>query len=337
VSEEDKDYRGYGWDYDSDWASPGESPPRLGCRLVGGRGLVHGGKERSRVTEDLPSGGGIGEGRYQHPPGIRKRRHASISPANLHRRNDRLLTLATPEDNNFAAAQGRRSPSAEGLTAVESSPSPTGLVFGPFSALRSFDDAAPGELAGEGWDSDADWGFRGPESGRSSPSIQGYASISPAPPPRSSHRLRTLAESLKALRPLPVSQQADLGAGSNGEGSDLAPSLGPSNRVQGPRKRLSSDCEPSLPDRTHSRAPGLRRKTPRDAASKEAKRGALGAKGHLMHPRRGNQTFGHQLAVHGLMRSGSCSARLIHPCSRIALRGHLPLACPSGPMSTPNA
>jgi len=239
---------------------------------------VHGGKERIRVTEDLPSGGGIGEGRCQHPPGIRKRRHASISPANLHRRNDRLLTLATPEDKDFAAAQGRRSPSAEGLMAVESSPS--------------------------------NWlGLR----------------------------LRTLAESLTALRPLPVSQQADLGAGSNGEGSDLAPSLGPSNRVQGPRKRLSSDCEPSLPDRTHSRAPGLRRKTPRDAASKEAKRGALGAKGHLMHPRRGNQTFGHQLAVHGLMRSGSCSARLIHPCSRIALRGHLPLACPSGPMSTPNA
>ena len=54
--------------------------------------------------------------------------------------------------------------------AAGSSPSPTGLVFGPFSALRPFDDAAPGELAGEGWDSDADWGFRGPESGRSSPS-----------------------------------------------------------------------------------------------------------------------------------------------------------------------
>ena len=206
-------------------------------------------------------------------PGIRKRRHASISPANLHRRNDRLLTLATPEDKDFAAAQGRRSPLAEGLTAVESSPSPTGLVFGPFSALRSFDDAAPGELAGEGWDSDADWGLRGPDSCHSSPNIRRHASHSPAPPPRSSHRLRTLAESLAALRPPPVSQQADLEAGSNGEGSVLAPPLRPSNRVQGTRKRLSSDCEPSLPDRTHSRAPGLRRKTPRDAASKEAKRG----------------------------------------------------------------
>ena len=30
ASEEDRDYRGYGWDYDSDWASPGESPPMGG-------------------------------------------------------------------------------------------------------------------------------------------------------------------------------------------------------------------------------------------------------------------------------------------------------------------
>ena len=28
--------------------------------------------------------------------------------------------------------------------------------LGPFSALRSFDDADPRELAGEGWDSDAE-------------------------------------------------------------------------------------------------------------------------------------------------------------------------------------
>jgi hypothetical protein len=229
-------------------------------------------------------------GLCQHPPGIRKRRHASISPANLHCRNDRLLTLSTPEDKDFAAAQGRKSPPAEGLTAVGSSPSPPGLVFGPFSALRSLDDANPGELAGEGWDSDADWGFRGPERGRSSPCIRRYASISPAPPPRSSHRLRTLSSSLTVLRPLPVSQQTELGVGSNGEGSDLASSLVPSNGVQGSRKRLSSDCEPSLPDHTHSRAPGLRRNTPRDAASKEAKRGASDAKGHFRHPRRVNRT-----------------------------------------------
>ena len=269
ASEEDRDYRGYGWDYDSDWASPGESPPR-GDRAVGERGTVHGGKERSRG---------------------RKRRHASISPANSHRRNDRFLTLASPEDKDFAPALGRESPSAEGLMVVESSPSPTGLVFGPFSALRSFDDAAPGELAGEGWDSDADWGFRGPDSGDSSPSIRRHASRSPAPPPRRSHRLQTLAESLAALRPPPASQQADLEAGSNGEGSALAPPLRQSNRVQGTRKRLSSDCEASLPDRTHSKAPGLRQSTPRDAASKETKRGAVGAKGYLKHPRRGQRTL----------------------------------------------
>jgi hypothetical protein len=61
-------------------------------------------------------------GRCKHPPGTRKRRHASISPANPHRRNNRLLTLATSEDRDFAVAQGRRSPPAEGLTAAESSP-----------------------------------------------------------------------------------------------------------------------------------------------------------------------------------------------------------------------
>ena len=37
--------------------------------------------------------------------------------------------------------------------------------LGPFSALRSFDDADPRELAGEGWDSDADWGYSYPEPG----------------------------------------------------------------------------------------------------------------------------------------------------------------------------
>ncbi len=86
ASEEDKDYRGY--------------PPRLGCRSVGGRGLVHGGKERSRVTEDLPSGGGIGE-------------HLQVNR----------------ERWDFAVAQGRRSPPKEEPTVAGSSPSPTGLVF----------------------------------------------------------------------------------------------------------------------------------------------------------------------------------------------------------------
>ena len=126
-SEEDKDYRGYGWDYDPDWAPRGESPPRLGCRSVGGRGPVQDGKERSRATGGLPFGGGIG-------------RHPQVSR----------------ECWDFAVAQGRRSPPKEEPTVAGSSPSPTGLVFGPFSALRPFDDTEPGELAGEGWSSDAD-------------------------------------------------------------------------------------------------------------------------------------------------------------------------------------
>ena len=53
---------------------------------------------------------------------------------------------------------------AEGGTRTRSSsPSSSRSDFGPFSALRSFDDADPRELAGESWDSDADWGFGGPE------------------------------------------------------------------------------------------------------------------------------------------------------------------------------
>jgi hypothetical protein len=132
---------GEGWDSDADWGfrGPGSgrsspSPPREE------RGHLMRTGEQSQSSL----------GRCQPPPGTRKLRHASISPANLHRHNNQLLTLATPEDRDFAVAQGRRSPPVEGLTAGGSSPSPTGLVFGPFSALRSFDDADPGELAGEG-------------------------------------------------------------------------------------------------------------------------------------------------------------------------------------------
>ena len=50
-----------------------------------------------------------------------------------------------------------------GTRTRSSSPSSSRSDFGPFIALRSFDDADPRELAGEGWDSDADWGFGGPE------------------------------------------------------------------------------------------------------------------------------------------------------------------------------
>ena len=44
-----------------------------------------------------------------------------------------------------------------------SSPSSSRSDFGPFSVLLSFDNADPRELAKEGWDSDADWGFGGAE------------------------------------------------------------------------------------------------------------------------------------------------------------------------------
>ena len=44
-----------------------------------------------------------------------------------------------------------------------SSSSSSRLDFGPFSSLRPLDDADPWELAGQGWDSDGDWGYGGPE------------------------------------------------------------------------------------------------------------------------------------------------------------------------------
>ncbi len=49
----------------------------------------------------------------------------------------------------------------EGTRLLSSSPPSSRSDFGPFSALRPFDDADPRELASEGWDSDADWGFGG--------------------------------------------------------------------------------------------------------------------------------------------------------------------------------
>jgi hypothetical protein len=51
---------------------------------------------------------------------------------------------------------------AGGTLTRSSSSASSGSDFGPFSALRSFDDAEP-RVAGEGWDSDADWDYGGPE------------------------------------------------------------------------------------------------------------------------------------------------------------------------------
>jgi hypothetical protein len=57
----------------------------------------------------------------------------------------------------------REKVTAGGTRTRSSSSASSRSDFGPFSALRSFDDADPRELAGEGWDSDADWGYGGPE------------------------------------------------------------------------------------------------------------------------------------------------------------------------------
>ena len=67
---------------------------------------------------------------------------------------DARSLLPTPADE--ALADG-------GTRTRSSSPPSSRSDFGPFSALRSFDDADPRELAREGSDSDADWGFGGLE------------------------------------------------------------------------------------------------------------------------------------------------------------------------------
>ena len=52
----------------------------------------------------------------------------------------------------------------DGRTRTRSpSPSSPRSDFGPFNAMRPFDDADPRDLVGEGWNSDADWGYGGPE------------------------------------------------------------------------------------------------------------------------------------------------------------------------------
>ena len=86
--------------------------------------------------------GAIGEG------AIGEGGHSTTSPS------DAPSLLPTSADEVLAVGDTRTR---------SSSPSSSRSDFGPFSALRSFDDADPRELAGEGWDSDADWGYVGPE------------------------------------------------------------------------------------------------------------------------------------------------------------------------------
>jgi hypothetical protein len=64
-------------------------------------------------------------------------------------------------------------PVAAGQGGERASMEDHGSDFGPCSAMRPLDDADPRELAREGWDSDADWDYRGPEP---------CCSSSPAPP-----------------------------------------------------------------------------------------------------------------------------------------------------------
>ena len=92
--------------------------------------------------------------------------------------------------------------------------------LGPFSALRSFDDADPRELAGEGWDSDADWGYGNPE--------PGYADVDG----------RT--ETKRNRRADPTSNEALTGSKRARVSSALRHALGPPTHSQALRARVGA-------------------------------------------------------------------------------------------------
>jgi hypothetical protein len=196
-----RELAGEGWNSDADWGYGGPEP----CCSEVDRGKET--KQRRRKdsasdlaplrrskrwrdhralgsTHGLPSDprdpetrkSAIGEG------AIGEGGHSTTSPS------DAPLFLPTSANEVLAVGDTRTRPS---------SPSSSRSDFGPFIALRSFDDADPRELAGEGWDSDADWGFGGPEPcgldvdnrDKSKPRRQKDSTASAAPL-RSSKRLR---------------------------------------------------------------------------------------------------------------------------------------------------
>ena len=119
--------------------------------------------------------------------------------------------------------------------------------FGPFSAIRSFDDADPRELAGEGWDSDADWGYGSPEPGYAD--VDGRAGTkrrrrdNPAPSvaPRRSKRLLDSSALRHTFGPPTHSQALRAREGATGESGQSTASRKAKQRR---RKDSTSDVAP---------------------------------------------------------------------------------------------
>ena len=155
---------------------------------------------------------------------------------------------------------------ARGTLTRSSSSASSGSDFGPFSALRSFDDADPRELAGEGWDSDADWGYGSPEpgyadmDGRAGTKRNRRADPTSNVAPRKSKRLLESSALRHTFGPPTHSQALRAREGATGESGQSTASRKAKQRR---RKDSTSDVAPlrrSKRRRDH-RAPGSWRGT----------------------------------------------------------------------------
>jgi hypothetical protein len=153
--------------------------------------------------------------------------------------------------------------------------------FGPFSAIRSFDDADPRELAGEGWDSDADWGYGSPEpgyadvDGRAGTKRNRRADPTSNVAPRKSKRLLESSALRHTFGPPTHSQALRAREGATGESGQSTASRKAKQRR---RKDSTSDVAPlrrSTRRRDH-RAPGNNLGSPSDPQDLEEKEGATG-------------------------------------------------------------
>ena len=118
--------------------------------------------------------------------------------------------------------------------------------LGPFSALRSFDDADPRELAGEGWDSDADWGYGNPE--------PGYADVDG----RTETKRNRSAD--------PTSNEALTGSKRARVSSSLRHALGPPTHPQSLRAKVGASGESGLNTASRKAKPRRCKNSTSDAA-----------------------------------------------------------------------
>jgi hypothetical protein len=157
-----RELAGEGWDSNADW---GYGDPETCYSEVDGGNKTKQSRRKDSTSDIAPL-----------RRSTRRRDHRALGsthgspsdPRNLGTREGAIgeggQSTASPSSARSLLPTPADEVQADGGTRTRSSsPSSSRSDFGPFSALRSFDDADPLDLAGEGWDSDADWGFGGPE------------------------------------------------------------------------------------------------------------------------------------------------------------------------------